>query len=84
MRLTGIFRASAEAAGEWVRIDRARPFCKEEFDRPYGLTHSDKETGFLPNLSVTTRLFVKNPVSGPLCDRPYEKTTRPIPDSICL
>ena len=30
-------------------------------DRPYGLTHSDKETGFLPNLSVTTKYFPKKP-----------------------
>ena len=53
-------------------------------DRPYGLVYSDKETGFLPNLRAKTQYFRKNPVSGPLCDRPYEKTTRPIPDSICL
>ncbi|WP_373536022.1 hypothetical protein [Microcoleus sp.] len=44
-----------------------RVFCQVkiyfvlEFDRPYGLTHSDKETGFLPNLSVTTKYFPKKP-----------------------
>lgn len=53
-------------------------------DRPYGLTHSDKETGFLPNLSVTTKYFPKKPGFWAPYHRPYEKTIRPMPDSINL
>ena len=53
-------------------------------DRPYGLTHSDKETGFFTKRRVVTDILGKKPGFWALCDRPYEKNTRTIPDSICL
>ena len=52
-------------------------------DRPYGLTHSDKETGFLRKYFVVTDRLGKKPgFWAP--NRPYQKTTRPMPDSIGL
>ena len=52
-------------------------------DRPYGLTHSDKETGFFTKILLVTDRLGKKPGFW-ATNRPYQKTTRPILDSIGL
>ena len=44
------------------------------FDRPYGLTYSDKETGFFTTRRVVTDRLGKKPGFWAPYHRPYEKT----------
>jgi len=53
-------------------ICQGKIYFVTECDRPYALTHSKQRNRvFYRICGIQRSIIVKNPVSGPLCDRPF-------------